>query len=76
MRTFILSHSAGISSVSYEFSCFVVRQLLSMTIFFISIESDYIRRTLPSVLKEGEPNLLLVPKGMLQNMRFQFFKCQ
>ncbi|CAB4020605.1 Hypothetical predicted protein, partial [Paramuricea clavata] len=26
-------------------------------------ESDYIQRKLPSVLKEGEPNLLLVPKG-------------
>jgi hypothetical protein len=35
-----------------------------MTTFFISIELDYIRRKLPSVLKEGEPNLLLVPKGM------------
>ena len=33
-------------------------------LLFIFIESDHIQRKLPSILKEGEPNLLLVPKGM------------
>lgn len=69
MKAFILFDSTGLSSISYEFSYFGIRQLLSMTIFFISIESDYFRRKLPSALKEGEPNLLLVPKGM-QNYTF------
>ena len=64
MPTFILSDSGGIQSIGYEFSYFFILQLLSMTtIFFISIESEYIRRKIPPVLKEGEPNLLLVPKG-------------
>ena len=48
------------------FSCLlkVQEKLHLMTTSFISLESDYIRRKLPSSLKEGEPNLLLVPKGM------------
>ena len=48
------------------FSCLlkVQEKLHLMTTSFISLESDYIRRKLPSSLKGGEPNLLLVPKGM------------
>ncbi len=46
------------------------------TTSFISLEPDYIGRKLPSSLKEGEPNLLLVPKGTYQNTRFQSFNWQ
>ena len=35
-----------------------------MTNLFILLEPDYVQRKLPSVLKKGEPNLLIVPKGM------------
>ena len=42
-----------------------------ISISFVSIEAHYIQRELPSSLKEGEPNLLLVPKGRWQNTRFQ-----
>ncbi len=37
--------------------------MLLMTVLLFSIESGYVDRKLPSVLKESEPNLLLVPKG-------------
>ena len=37
-------------------------------------ETRHIERKLPSMLKEGEPNLLLVPKGLYDNTHFQFFK--
>ena len=31
-------------------------------------ETRHIKRKVPSMLKEGEPNLLLVPKGLYDNI--------
>ena len=45
---------------------YCILKLAVKLLSFISIESDHIRRKLPTILKEGEPNLLLVPKGMKQ----------
>ena len=48
---------------------------LMTSMLFIFKETRHIERKLPSMLKEGEPNLLLVPKGLYHNIHFHLVKC-